>query len=1021
MILQPAVAGSSGSNGSSYGGGIFNYSGHYLFSNVTYGSGANANSAIDSSDRYIYSGSSLSPFASILPVTNLTGTTATINGSVSTNNISTTYRFIYGTNPSSLSNTLASQNAGSSGTVNVSANLTGLTSGTFYYFKLITSNTYGTDTSSTGSFVYDNSISKTNLKLWLASDGGVETSGGKVSEWYDKSGNSNSATQSTSSNEPSYTSSAINSKPALSFDGPATYLTLPTATSLGIQNSDYEMFIVAKSSSTNLQFVEGGTPGNYELQLNGGLGARFIPSGSNYLDEGSSNAYTNGQAHIFDLKATSTKGIIRIDGVAGGYVLSNTQSADGGNLNIGRRSNGSYYFSGDVAEVIIYNTSLTSSQRLTIGNYLSQKYNTTYTTVSKPTVQASNMTFSNITSNSITLNVTKGDGSYRLILAKSGSAVDASPTDGQVYTANSSFGSGTQIGNGNYVVYAGSGSGVTVTGLSSHTGYYFSTFEYNGTNTDQSYLTTSPATGNSTTLYPPPILTILPDSAKTSSSVYFRGIVNPNGTAATYKFIYGTSLNSLTNSTAVVSAGSNNTNDTVRAQITGITNGTFYYHALVATNSGGTDTSTIGAVAFDNSIPSTNLKMWLRSDEGTSSSTDNTNISTWYDVTGNLNNATQTTSANQPLIRTNVINGHPVMRFNGSTSYFNLPSTGTLGIQNSDYEIFIVAKTSFTGVEFLISAAGYQYEMQFNGTNIGMRFIPPIPGGGYLDEGTTNEYADGNPHIFSVRASSTGGAARVDGVDGGTTTADLQNANDVSYTLGTRYGPTLPFNGDIAEVIVYNTILSASQLNTVESYLSQKYNINSGALPIELSTFTAADDNDNVELNWKTETEVNNYGFEIQRAVINSVQNDTSNWKKIGFIKGTGNSNSPKKYSYTDQDISGGISFEYRLKQIDGDGKYKYSKVIEITLAPKQFELYQNYPNPFNPTTKIKYSLASSSKVTLRIYNLLGQQIKQLVNENETAGHHEVTFDGSNLSSGIYFYRITAGQHTMSKKMILTK
>ncbi|MDZ7623648.1 MAG: hypothetical protein U5J96_04260 [Ignavibacteriaceae bacterium] len=119
-------------------------------------------------------------------------------------------------------------------------------------------------------------------------------------------------------------------------------------------------------------------------------------------------------------------------------------------------------------------------------------------------------------------------------------------------------------------------------------------------------------------------------------------------------------------------------------------------------------------------------------------------------------------------------------------------------------------------------------------------------------------------------------------------------------------------------------------------------------LPVELSSFTAVFSDGTVQLKWITETEVNNYGFDIERKV------EKQEWTQIGFLAGYGNSNSPKTYSFTDNNLIGGSKFQYRLKQIDTDGQYKYSETIEVEISPGNFTLYQNYPNPFNPSNKNK-------------------------------------------------------------------
>jgi hypothetical protein len=187
-----------------------------------------------------------------------------------------------------------------------------------------------------------------------------------------------------------------------------------------------------------------------------------------------------------------------------------------------------------------------------------------------------------------------------------------------------------------------------------------------------------------------------------------------------------------------------------------------------------------------------------------------------------------------------------------------------------------------------------------------------------------------------------------------------------------------------------------------------------GPLPVELVSFNALLVKNNVELNWKTETEVNNYGFEIERSINN-------NWKKIGFVEGHGNSNSPKFYSFTDKIPVGGSKFQYRLKQVDTDGKYEYSDIVEVEMLPDKFALFQNYPNPFNPTTTIRYQLPKESKVVLTIYDILGEKVTELLNENIEAGVYEIEFNAKSLPSGTYIYRISAENFVETKKMILLR
>ena len=189
-----------------------------------------------------------------------------------------------------------------------------------------------------------------------------------------------------------------------------------------------------------------------------------------------------------------------------------------------------------------------------------------------------------------------------------------------------------------------------------------------------------------------------------------------------------------------------------------------------------------------------------------------------------------------------------------------------------------------------------------------------------------------------------------------------------------------------------------------------------GVLPVELTSFTAKQSAGNVELSWVTATEVNNFGFDLERAGAGK----DAVWMKIGFISGHGNSTSPNNYSFTDNKPLSGKS-QYRLKQLDNNGAFKYSKTVEIAAVILKYDLAQNYPNPYNPSTIITYSIPTSSNVIVTVYNMLGELIKTLVNENQEAGIYKVNFDAGSLSNGVYFYKIQAGNFASTKKMLLLK
>jgi hypothetical protein len=193
-------------------------------------------------------------------------------------------------------------------------------------------------------------------------------------------------------------------------------------------------------------------------------------------------------------------------------------------------------------------------------------------------------------------------------------------------------------------------------------------------------------------------------------------------------------------------------------------------------------------------------------------------------------------------------------------------------------------------------------------------------------------------------------------------------------------------------------------------------------LPVELVSFVARVDHLNSLLTWETATEINNFGFEIERRDIGGART-TAQWAKVSFIPGSGTCNSPKEYSFTNRNLEPG-RYAYRIKQIDQDGTFKYSQSVEVEvgLVPNVLTLSQNYPNPFNPMTTIEFTLAEDSKVTLKVYDMLGREVATLMNRELKAGIvHQETFDVSQLSSGMYIYRLQSGNKSLAKKLMVLK
>ena len=264
----------------------------------------------------------------------------------------------------------------------------------------------------------------------------------------------------------------------------------------------------------------------------------------------------------------------------------------------------------------------------------------------------------------------------------------------------------------------------------------------------------------------------------------------------------------------------------------------------------------------------------------------------------------------------------------------------------------------------------------------------------------------GNPDLYAQRINSTNGGSQwtADGVV-------------VCSNLAAQYYPTITSAGSGGAVVAWYDYRNGNN----DIYTSKLVSDGS-LLPVELTTFTSTKGNDNtIVLHWTTATEVNNYGFEIEKTVISN-QQAVASWKKIGFVAGAGTTNAPKEYSYSDKNIFAD-KYSYRLKQIDRDGKFEYSQSVEVTVEqrPNVFALEQNYPNPFNPSTVISYQLPLSGQASLKVYDAVGREVTTLVNEVKEAGSYTAHFDGTKLSSGIYFARLVSAGKTQMRKLLLMK
>lgn len=407
------------------------------------------------------------------------------------------------------------------------------------------------------------------------------------------------------------------------------------------------------------------------------------------------------------------------------------------------------------------------------------------------------------------------------------------------------------------------------------------------------------------------------------------------------------------------------------------------------------------------------------------------------------------------------------LSFDGVDDYVIIPYNSTMNIGSGDFTIEAWINRSVTGVRHNIierhsGASGYIIALYVGSDNKIHGDTWEANNPTYLTSNST--VATGWKHIAFVRSGTTH-YIYIDGSLDKSSSGTVRNFNaNAPYNIGRNPDNQFYFKGLIDEVRFWSVARTETEiqqnmykeLSGDESGLVAYYkmsdgsgttltdnstNSNNGTLmngtiwyiespsPVQLTSFYASVFSNSVQLSWQTASEVNNYGYDIER-LFNTLQNQSvTGWEKIGFVAGHGNSNSSNYYSFIDENPKSGINY-YRLKQICLDGKYEYSDIIEVTFdTPTKYALEQNYPNPFNATTTIKYSISNDmvnlskhdTRVSLKIYDILGREVYTLVNEKQPAGTYEVKFDGSVLSSGIYFYKLQAGNISYAKKLLLMK
>lgn len=292
----------------------------------------------------------------------------------------------------------------------------------------------------------------------------------------------------------------------------------------------------------------------------------------------------------------------------------------------------------------------------------------------------------------------------------------------------------------------------------------------------------------------------------------------------------------------------------------------------------------------------------------------------------------------------------------------------------------------------------------------------------------------GTTYVVSVY-SSTGDYSSSDGyfnvplVSGSLTAPAGDNGTTSSSNGLYLYGSGMPINSyNNSSYFVDVVFTPASFTYNLTSVTGDDGCINTGALqtlsvtspacstlPVTLLSLSATpQDNSKVIVKWSTSSEINNKGFEVQRSL-----DGRNNWQTIAFVQGAGDSYSVKNYSYTDGNLVARRYF-YQLKQVDIDGRYKYSMVVSANLSTRDgYSLEQNFPNPTGGSqyTTIRFTLPRRTNVTLSLYDLSGRLIQTLATGNRDAGTHAIPFDPSKLSTGLYYYKLQTEDFTDTKKM----
>ena len=310
-------------------------------------------------------------------------------------------------------------------------------------------------------------------------------------------------------------------------------------------------------------------------------------------------------------------------------------------------------------------------------------------------------------------------------------------------------------------------------------------------------------------------------------------------------------------------------------------------------------------------------------------------------------------------------------------------------------------------------------------SSLSVRYYSGVNPGGVLGGGYSNSYWQVNP---------------VGTLTGTTYDITINFGSNETYTISSPSANTrlAKFNGTWEIFTTAGTGVWQTELNWTDETIKTRgmnsfsdYALTDGTnpLPVELCSFTASVNKRDVDLVWVTCSEINNKGFEIERRLFNKNNNDYYPWIRTGYVDGHGTVNQQQTYMFSDIKLPAG-KYQYRLKQIDYNGNFEYHNLTspqDILIGlPVIADLFQNYPNPSNPVSKVDFQIPFAGRVTLKVYDITGREVVSLIDKDLEGGFYTAEFNGSNLSSGVYFYRLIAGSgdgshFSKTMKLILIK